>query len=88
MVDYENSGDSSWSLAIYQGISNTSLTIRTETISGSATASTWIHGRAIIKSETDSQWIMISPVVGTVAIPTAGTAADFYIARLTILRIA
>ena len=31
---------------------------------------------------------MISPVVGTHAIPTAGTATGEFIARLTILKIA
>lgn len=88
IIDYENSADAAWSLAIYQGVSNTVLAIDTETISGASTATTWIHGRAIITSAVGDDWIMISPVVGTQSIPTAGTAAGEFIARLTILKIA
>lgn len=88
MVDYENSADAAWSLAIYQGASNTVLAVNTNTISGASTATTWIHGRAIITSTIGNDWIIISPVTGTQAIPTAGTAAGEFIARLTLLKIA
>lgn len=88
MVDYENSADAAWSLAIYQGVSNTVLTIDTNTISGASTATTWIHGRAIVQSTVGNDWIMISPVTGTQAIPTAGTAAGEFIARITFLKLA
>lgn len=88
MIDYENSAAAASSFAIYQGASNTVLAIDTDTISGSTTGTTWIHGRAIITSTVGNDWIMISSVVGTADIPTAGTAAGEFIARLTILKLA
>ena len=90
MVDYENSNRDAWSLAIYQGASNTVLSVLNYTISGSSTGTTWIHGRSIIQTQTIAgaqNWIMISPVVGTTGIPTAGTTAGEYIARITFLKI-
>jgi hypothetical protein len=38
---------SAGSVAIYTGANSASLSIDTNTISGSTTATTWIHGRAI-----------------------------------------
>ena len=87
MVDFENSADAGWSLAIYQGSSSTVLTVDNNTIVGASTATTWIHGRAIVNATLANPWIMISPVSGTQSIPTAGTAAGEFIARLTILKI-
>lgn len=88
MVDYENSADAAWSLAIYQWVSNVVLGIDVESISGASTATTWIHGRHVVTSSVGNDWIMISPVTGTQAIPTAGTAAGEFIARITFLKIA
>lgn len=87
LVDWENSNGSAWSLAIYQGASATALAINDNTIAGSSTATTWIHGRAYIVSTLADPWIMVSPVVGTAAIPTAGTAAGEFIARITFLQL-
>jgi hypothetical protein len=87
LVDFENSNGSAWSLAVYKGGSPTAMAIDTNTIAGSSTATTWIHGRAYVTSAPGANWFMISPVVGTAAIPTAGTAAGQFIARLTILRL-
>ena len=86
-VDWENSNDAAWSLAIYQGGSNTVLAVNDQTIAGSSTATTWIHGRAYIVSSPGNDWIMVSPVTGTHAIPTAGTAAGEFIARITFQRL-
>lgn len=87
MIDYENSADAAWSLAIYKGAATSGpYTIDTNTISGSSTATTWIHGRAIVNAVAPV-FMIISPVTGTQAIPTAGTAAGEFIARLTILKI-
>jgi hypothetical protein len=88
IVDWENSNDAAWSLAIYQGLDASSMTIINETIAGSSSATTWIHGRATIVSAVGNQWMMVSPVTGTHAIPTAGTAAGMFIARITFLKIA
>jgi hypothetical protein len=87
MVDFENSNTGDASLAIYQGSSNILLTIDNNTIAGSSTGTTWIHGRAIVWSRSSMDWIMISPVVGTLAIPPAGSAAGFYIARITFIKL-
>ena len=87
-VDWENSADAAWSLAIYQGISNTVLAIDTNTIAGASTATTWIHGRSIITSAPGDDWIIVSPVVGTAGIRTARTAAGEFIARITFFKLA
>jgi hypothetical protein len=47
VIDYETSLSSAGSLAIYSGPTSGALAIDTNTISGSSTATTWIHGRAI-----------------------------------------
>ena len=86
VIDYEMSLSSAGSLAIYTGASAASLTIDTNTISGSSTATTWIHGRAIENVST-TLVIAISSVVGTASVTTAGTASS-YIIRLIILKIA
>lgn len=87
MIDFENSADAAWSLAIYKSLVTQTEVIDTNTIAGASTATTWIHGRAIISAAAPT-YIIISPVTGTQAIPTAGTAAGEFIARLTILKIA
>ena len=88
VVDFENSNTAAASQAIYQGTSNTLLTVNNNTIAGATTGTSWIHGRSIIQSTNGNQWIIVSPVVGTLDIPTAGTAAGEYIARITFLKIA
>jgi len=88
LVDWENSNDAAWSLAIYKGPSVGGLAIDTNTIVGSTTATTWIHGRAVFVATDANPWMMISPVTGTHAIPTAGTAAGEFIARINFARAA
>jgi len=87
VIDYETSLGSAGSLAIYKGPSSGSLVIDDNTVSGSSTATTWIHGRAIEVVNT-SLVFAISSVVGTAAVVTAGTDAGVYMIRLTILKIA
>ena len=86
IIDYETSLESAGSLAIYTGATSVTLTLDPNTISGSSTATTWIHGRAI-ETVTTSLVIAISSVVGTAAVTTAGTSTSFMI-RLTIVKIA
>ena len=74
------------SVAIYTGGNAASLTIDNNTISGSSTATTWIHGRAI-EFVSSTLVIAISSVVGTANVTTAGTSSS-YIIRLIILKIA
>jgi hypothetical protein len=85
VIDYETSLASAGSLAIYTGPNSGSLSIDPNTISGSTTATTWLHGRAIEFVST-SLVIAISPVVGTADVTTTGTSTPFMI-RLTILKI-
>jgi hypothetical protein len=85
MIDYETSLASAGSLAIYTGPTAASLSIDTSTITGSTTATTWIHGRAIEIVAT-SLVVAVSSVVGTAAVATAGTAAPYMI-RITFLKI-
>jgi hypothetical protein len=85
VIDYETSLESAGSLAIYSGPDSASLSIEPATISGSTTATTWIHGRAI-ENVLSSLVLAISSVVGTANVTTSGTANVFMI-RLTILKI-
>jgi len=86
LVDYEMSLVSAGSVAIYSGPTAGALSLDANTIAGSSTGTTWIHGRAIQSVPTTSV-IAISPVVGTADVGTAGSAAGFYMIRLTILKI-
>jgi hypothetical protein len=85
IIDYEMSLSSAGSIAIYSGLNAALLSVDTNTISGSSTATTWIHGRAI-KTVPVSLVIAISSVVGTAAVTTAGTDS-LYMVRLTILKV-
>jgi hypothetical protein len=85
IIDYEMSLSSAGSIAIYSGLNAALLSVDTNTISGSSTATTWIHGRAI-KIVPVSMVIAISSVVGTAAVTTAGTDS-LYMVRLTILKV-
>jgi len=85
IIDYETSLTSSSSIAIYSGETIGLLSIDPNTISGSSTGTTWIHGRSIISVLT-SLVIAISPVIGTAAVATTGSG-DIYMIRLTIVKI-
>lgn len=78
--------ESAGSVAIYSGPNAASLAIDTNTVSGSTTATTWIHGRSI-QSVVTSLVIAISSVVGTAAVTTTGNDTSYMI-RLTILKLA
>jgi hypothetical protein len=73
------------SVAIYTGPNAASLSIDTNTVSGSTTATTWIHGRSI-EFVVTTLVIAISSVVGVAAVTTAGTDSSYMI-RLTILKV-
>ena len=86
VIDYEMSLASAGSVGIYSGPNSGSLALDTNTVSGSSTGTTWIHGRAIIVV-VDSLTFGISSVVGTASIVPAGTDAGSFMIRLTILKI-
>jgi len=87
-INYETSLESAGSIAIYTGPNASSLAIDTNTISGSSTATTWIHGTAIeYVAPTGSLALAISSVVGTASVATSGTAST-YIIRILFIKIA
>ena len=75
------------SVGIYTGPTAGSLALDTNTVAGSSTATTWIHGRAFVVVTAVPEVIAISSVVGTAAVVTAGTDAGSFMIRLTILKI-
>lgn len=89
-VDFESSGSSGSgaAFAIYKSATLGTIAsgIDNNTVSGSSTSTTWIHGRAIVVVAVPT-YIMISPVVATVSIPTAGPATGLYTARINFLQI-
>lgn len=87
VVDYEMSLGSAGSIAVYTGATPSTLAIDNNSIAGSSTATTWIHGRSFINVTNAPEVFAISSVVGTAAVVTAGTAAGFFMVRLTILKI-
>ena len=87
IIDYETSLGFTGPIVIYKGLNLGLLSIDNNTIAGSSTATTWIHGRAIQEVITSLVFI-ISSVVGNASVVTAGTAAGSYMIRLTILKIA
>jgi collagen triple helix repeat protein len=89
VVDYEMSLSSAGSVGIYTGATSGSLALDTNTVAGSTTATTWIHGRALVIVPTSTPVVFaISSIVGTAAVVTAGTDAGSYMIRCTILKIA
>jgi len=87
VVDYEMSLGSAGSVGIYTGATAGSLALDTNTVAGSTTSTTWIHGRAFVVVTTTPLVIAISSVVGTAAVATAGTDAGSFMIRCTILKI-
>lgn len=85
VFDYEMSLEAAGSVAIYTGATAGTLAIDNNTIAGSSTGTTWIHGRAFVEVAT-TLVAAISPVVGTANVVLAGTS-DSYMIRLTILKI-
>ena len=86
IIDYEMSLSTAGSVAIYTGPTASSLRIDTNTITGSTTATTWLHGHSI-EIVSRSLVIAISSVVGTSAVTTAGNSTSYMI-RIVILKLA
>jgi hypothetical protein len=62
------------------------MAVDNSTISGSATATTWIHGRGVEVVGGTPLYVMLSTILDTAAVTTAGTDT-LYIVRVTILQI-
>ena len=87
VIDYEMSLAAAGSIGLYIGPNAGSLSLDTNTVSGSSTGTTWIHGRSIELFNLPTV-LAISSVVGTASVATTGTDAGSYMVRLTILKIA
>lgn len=86
--DYEMSLGSAGSIALYTGPSAGSLAINNNTIAGSSSATTWIHGRGTVVVASTPVVVAVSSVVGTANVVVAGNAAGFYVVRVHITRVA
>jgi hypothetical protein len=86
LIDYEMSLGSAGSVGVYVGASTNALVLDTNSIAGSSTATTWIHGR-VMEIVSSTLVFALSSVVGTAAVVAAGTSSSFMI-RLTVLKIA
>jgi hypothetical protein len=83
IVDHENSNiTSGCSIAIYQGPNNMLFTMNPNTIVVTNVPG-WVHGRSIVKSTKDKQYLMVGPITGDLYI---GKTGDFT-ARITFLKI-
>ena len=78
---------SAGSIGIYTGISIPTLSLVVPSVTGSSTGTTWIHGRHIVVCAVQT-YLIVSSVVGTAAVVTAGNAAGDYIARISFLKVA
>ena len=87
MLDYEMSLSSASSIGVYTGPNAVALVLDTNSIAGSSTAATWIHGRTLVATGASPVVVAISPVVGVASVTTAGTASGNYMIRLTVLKI-
>jgi hypothetical protein len=90
VIDYEASLSAAGSLVLWTGLVSGgfgAMAADNNTISGSSTATTWIHGRAI-ETIAAPTYMFLTSKVGTAAVPTAGNASGFFIVRITILQIA
>ena len=87
VLDYEMSLGSAGSVGLYTGPTAGTLALDTNSIAGSSTATTWIHGRAMVVVGASPVVVAVSSVVGTASVVTAGTAAGSFLIRLTVLKI-
>jgi len=86
--DFETSLGSAGSIGLYTGASAGSLALDVNTVVGSSTATTWIHGRAIENVTSAPLVVAVSSVTGTAAVVTAGTDASSYMIRVVIVKLA
>ena len=87
MLDYEMSLSSVGSIGVYIGPNAGALVLDTNSVAGSSTATTWIHGRTLVATGASPVVVAISPVVGVASVTTAGNASGVYMIRLTVQKI-
>lgn len=85
VLDYEMSLSAAGSIGLYTGSSVLNLNLDNNTIAGSTTGTTWIHGRAFVVVSTTPVVVAVSPVTINATVTTAGIGSSYMI-RLTILK--
>jgi len=85
VIDYEMSLGSASSVGLMTGPTSGSLVLDANTVAGSSTATTWIHGRSVINVATVLV-IAVTSVVGTAAVVLAGTSTEYMI-RIIIMKL-
>jgi len=86
-VDYEMSLVSAGSIGLYTGPNAGALSLDTNTVVGSLTATTWIHGKALVVVPSTPLVIAVSSVMGTASVSSAGTDVGSYMVRLIIMKL-
>jgi hypothetical protein len=87
VIDYELSLTDAGSIVLYKGATVGSIAVDNNTVAGSSTGMTWIHGRTVAVVVAPTVYCLSSHT-GTANVPTAGTAAGLYMVRITFLKIA
>ena len=88
ILDYEMSIEASSSVAVYKGLVGGPYIQDPDTLAGSATGTTWIHGRSLLIANALTE-AYIGPVTAVVtAVVPAGNSPDNYMIRLTIVKVA
>jgi hypothetical protein len=87
LLDYETSLVAAGTIGIYTGANAGSLVLDPNSVAGSTTATTWIHGR-VIEISTGSLVVAVSPVAIAATVTSAGSDVGVFMIRLTILKIA
>lgn len=89
VIDYEMSMSSTGPVAIFTGPSSGALARDDNTISGSTTATTWVHGRAFETVTAGvNNVVSICATVSTATVVLSGTASPHYNIRVSFLKIA
>lgn len=89
VFDYEMSLEAAGSVDLWTGTvagGFGGMTVDLQTVAGSSTGTTWIHGRAFITVVVPT-YVMVSSHTGTANVVPAGTAAGIFMIRLTILKV-
>ena len=87
-ITYEMSNTGSTSCAVYTGAAAGTLAIDNNSIGGSATSTSWWSCRHALTVGGSTVFFGISSVVGNIDVPVSGSAAGFYMVRVSIQKVA
>jgi len=86
LLDYEMSLGAAGSVGLYTGPTAGTLALDPNSVAGSLTSTTWIHGQAFVVVPATPVVVAVSSVIGTASVVTAGTDFFSYMIRLNILK--